>query len=50
MNDSILKLLKDGPEQTLTVGPLVERLLDGGWKLGQIIFGKNEWKLPKTQS
>ena len=50
MNDSILKLLKDGPEQTLTVGPLVERLIDGGWKLGQIIFGKNEWKVPKTPS
>ena len=50
MNTMIQKMLKDGPEQTLTVGPLVERLLSNGWKLGQIIFGKNEWKIPKTPS
>ena len=33
MNTMIQKMLKDGPEQTLTVGPLVERLLSNGWKL-----------------
>ena len=50
MIDAILNLLKEGPEQVLTVGPLVEKLLNNGWKLGQIIFGKNEWKVPKTPS
>lgn len=46
----ILKELKDTPEQKLVVGPLVEQLIKGGWQLGQIIFGKNEWKVPKTPS
>ncbi|MGN0502249.1 MAG: hypothetical protein ACI4HN_04945 [Ruminococcus sp.] len=50
MNGDILKMLKDGSEQRLTVGPLVERLIENGWNLGQIIFGKNEWKIPKTPS
>lgn len=27
MNDNIKKLLKDGPEQQLVVGPIVERLM-----------------------
>lgn len=50
MNDNIKKLLKDGPEQQLVVGPIVERLISNGWELDQIIFGKNEWKVPKTPS
>lgn len=50
MNDNIKKLLKDGPEQQLVVGPIVERLISNGWDLDQIIFGKNEWKVPKTPS
>lgn len=50
MNDIICNMLKEGPEQELTVGPLVEYLINNGWKLGQIIFGKNEWKVPKTPS
>lgn len=50
MNSRISSELKDTPEQNLVVGPLVERLVNGGWQLGQIIFGKNEWKVPKTPS
>ena len=50
MNDAVAIMLKEGPEQVLTVGPLVKRLLDNGWNLGQIIFGKSEWKVPKTPS
>lgn len=37
MNDNIKKLLKDGPEQQLVVGPIVERLISNGWELDQII-------------
>jgi len=42
--------LKDTPEQRNVVGPLVEHLLSLGWKFGQIIFGKSEWRVPKTPS
>ena len=50
MKNDILALLKDGPEQRLVVGPIVERLVNLGWNQKQIIFGKNEWKIPKTPS
>ncbi len=50
LKDKILKELKDIPEQRLVVGPIVERLVLNGWHLDQIIFGKNEWKVPKTPS
>lgn len=50
MKDDIFKKLKEGPEQQLVVGPLVEILLIKGWNLNQIIFGKREWKVPKTPS
>lgn len=50
MQEEIKKKLKKGPEQQLVVGPLVERLVSYGWSLGQIVFGKNEWKVPKTPS
>lgn len=50
MDSNISNVLKETPEQKLVVGPLVERLVEGGWQLGQIIFGKNEWKVPKTPS
>jgi type I restriction enzyme M protein len=42
--------LRDGPEQQLVVGPLVQRLLDAGWKLEQMMFGKKEWLVPKSPS
>ena len=34
MNQAVTEMLKDSPEQRLTVGPLVEKLLGNGWKLG----------------
>lgn len=46
----IAEKLKDGPEQTLVVGPLVALLIKNGWAVEQIVFGKNEWKVPKTPS
>lgn len=42
--------IKDTPEQKLTVAPIVKRLVENGWDIGQIVFGKNEWKIPKTPS
>lgn len=50
MKPEISTSLKDTPEQRLVVGPLVEILTERGWNLDQIIFGKNEWKVPKTPS
>lgn len=50
MDPEILKNLKDGPEQQLVVGPLVEFLVGKGWNLKQIVFGKKEWRVPKTPS
>lgn len=50
MNKDIVDKLKAGPEQALVVGPMIERLISYGWKLEQILFGKNEWKVPKTPS
>ena len=38
--DYIKDKLKEGPEQTLVVGPLVERLIKNGWAFEQIVFGK----------
>ena len=37
-------------EQELVVGPLVSYLTRIGWDLGQIVFGKSEWHVPKTPS
>lgn len=42
--------LKDTPEQKTVVGPLVKYLLDSGWGLKQIVFGKKEWRVPKSPS
>ncbi|MGI5906661.1 MAG: hypothetical protein ACOX85_10465 [Candidatus Pararuminococcus gallinarum] len=50
ISTAIMARLKDGPEQHLVIGPLVQRLIDNGWKLGQIMFGHNEWRVPKTPS
>ena len=46
----IKKKLKTGPEQQLVVGPIVQLLVDKGWDLGQIYYGKNEWRVPKSPS
>ena len=48
--DDIKKKLKDVPEQRDVVGPLVSQLVDAGWSLDQIIFGKSEWRIPKSPS
>jgi len=48
--DEIKKKLKDIPEQRNVVGPLVAQLVDAGWNLEQIIFGKSEWRVPKSPS
>lgn len=42
--------LKNTPEQKIVVGPLVARLHENGWSLGQVVYGKNEWRVPKTPS
>ena len=42
--------LKDTDEQRTVVGPLVHYLVDNGWDLEQIIFGKIEWRVPKSPS
>ena len=47
---SITSQLQDIPEQQLVVGPLVQYLLDNGWHLEQIVFGKKEWFVPKSPS
>ena len=38
------------PEQHQVVGPLVQRLVDLGWSLEQMIFGKKEYLAPKSPS
>ena len=48
--DYIKNKLKDGPEQVLVVGPLVDYLTQKGWAFEQIMFGKSEWKIPKNPS
>lgn len=48
--ESILSKLKNTPEQTLVIGPLVAQLIGNGWHLGQIVFGKQEWRVPSSPS
>jgi len=50
MKTEISKKLKSGLEQQHVVGPTVELLVNRGWSLGQIVFGKNEWRVPKNPS
>jgi type I restriction enzyme M protein len=50
MDQKIASQLKEGPEQQKVVGPLVEKLVGLGWSLAQIVFGKSEWRVPKTPS
>lgn len=46
----IKKKLKDIPEQRDVVGPLIAQLVGAGWSFEQIIFGKSEWRVPKSPS
>ena len=50
MNKKIDEMLKDGPEQRMVVGAIVEHLINKGWSINQMYFGKNEWKIPKVPS
>lgn len=50
LSEEIKKKLKETPEQTNVVGPLVAQLVAYGWDLEQIIFGKSEWRVPKSPS
>jgi type I restriction enzyme M protein len=42
--------LKATREQQLVVGPVVQYLTTLGWSLDQMIFGKKEWRIPKSPS
>lgn len=46
----IFALLKDIPEQRNVTGPIVAYLVSIGWKLEQMVFGKKEWRVPKSPS
>jgi len=46
----VVSVLKETKEQYGVVGPLVNLLVSRGWKVGQMIFGKTEWRIPKTPS
>lgn len=48
--DKIEEQLKNTSEQKTVVGPLVRKLIASGWSIGQMVFGKKEWKVPKTPS
>jgi type I restriction enzyme M protein len=50
LHSAIATKLKDAPEQHDVVGPVVERLCEIGWSLEQIVFGKSEWRVPKSPS
>jgi len=50
LRSAIAAKLKDTPEQQGVVGPVVERLCKVGWSLEQIVFGKSEWRVPKSPS
>jgi len=50
LNAQVDKQLKNTPEQRLVVGPVVEFLLHLGWTLDQIVFGRQEWLVPKRPS
>lgn len=48
--EHVVAVLKETREQYDVVGPLVNLLVSRGWKVGQMIFGKTEWRIPKTPS
>ncbi len=50
LRERIRSALKNTTEQRQVVGPLVEYLCGIGWAIEQIIFGKSEWRVPKTPS
>ena len=46
----IADMLKNTKEQQTVVGPLVRCLKELGWKTEQMVFGKKEWRVPKSPS
>ncbi|MBI3090756.1 MAG: N-6 DNA methylase [Candidatus Tectomicrobia bacterium] len=46
----IAENLKDTREQQTVVGPLVVYLMRIGWRRDQIVFGRSEWRVPKSPS
>lgn len=50
MIDEIKEKLKNTSEQRDVVGPLVSELIKAGWHIDQIIFGRDEWRVPKSPS
>lgn len=46
----IKQSLKNTAEQRTVVEPLVARLVENGWSLDQIVYGKKEWRVPKSPS
>lgn len=44
------KLKTKSPEQALVVGPLARFLISIGWDIEQMMFGKKEWRVPKSPS
>lgn len=50
IDETIEKLLKNTKEQKQVVGPLVKYLVELDWDLKQIVFGKKEWRVPKSPS
>lgn len=50
MPDKVEESLKNTTEQKTVVGPLVRKLIASGWSIDQMVFGKKEWKVPKTPS
>ena len=50
LSPEVSVLLKDIPEQQKVTGPLVEYLRSIGWHLDQMVFGKKEWRVPKSPS
>ncbi|MDQ6702922.1 MAG: N-6 DNA methylase [Pseudomonadota bacterium] len=50
ITDSITTKPKNTPEQQNEGGPLVAHLVSIGWNLNQIVFGKQEWRVPRSPS
>ena len=46
----VVAFLKETQEQYGVVGPLIDLLVTRGWKIDQMIFGRTEWRIPKTPS
>lgn len=50
VRNQVAAVLKNTREQKEVVGPLVLQLIESGWRLEQMVFGRTEWRVPKTPS